>query len=63
MKTDADRVRFAVRFVSGKSPMAVSDRAVAKLQDELAVFLGYTRGGAEPPGGLAIMGTSEIVVS
>ncbi len=42
MKTDADRVRFAVRFAYGKNPMALSDRALSKLQNELAAFLGFT---------------------
>ena len=49
MKTDADRVRFAVRFATGKSPMALSERALKKLRDDVSTFLGFTGRRSKPP--------------
>ena len=53
MKTDADRVRFAVRFAS-ENVMALGAPALNKLQRELAAFLGTTRKGARLPGGFGV---------
>lgn len=53
MKTDADRVRFAVRFAS--EPLPQSARGLDKLRRELAAFLGMTRrGGDKEPGGFGV---------
>lgn len=53
MKTDADRVRFAVRFASG-NVSGLRPRALNTLRTELAAFLGTTKKGADAPGGFGI---------
>lgn len=50
MRTDADRVRFAVRFAS--EPL--STLGLKRVRHELAAFLGLTREGAAPPGGFGV---------
>lgn len=54
MTTDADRVRFAVRFANEKNVMTLSGAALSRCREELAAFLGMTRTGAAAPGGFGV---------
>ena len=51
MQSDADRLRFAVRFATESLR---TQRALSRVRRELADFLGVTRQGTEPPGGFGI---------
>jgi hypothetical protein len=53
MTTDADRVRFAVEFVS-HSALQMNARDLDKLRRGLPEFLGLTQRGIEPPGGFGV---------
>ena len=51
MQSDADRLRFAVRFATES---VQTPRALSGVRRELASFLGVTRQGTDPPGGFGI---------
>ena len=51
MQSDADRLRFAVRFATESLR---TQRALSRVRRELANFLGVTPQGTDPPGGFGI---------